>query len=214
MQSRKKRANYLGGKRESGTKVVSIRDFAARRLRRGVHVEQDLGGEPRAFSLGRVDERSPILLRDGLTLPPLVDGPCALTDRIAELGRRSPDIDQVFDGVHLNHNASDELSGQGRTTYPVTPLSRKGTICPMGRGTTKADFIADFCRRTAAAREMAGFSDRDAFAKLLGVLPDTYGRYETRTPLPHRYMPRFLELTGADAQVLFTGTREVKRKTG
>ena len=84
----------------------------------------------------------------------------------------------------------------------------------MGRGTTNADFVEDFCRRTKAAREMAGFDDRDDFARRMGIEKDTYFRYETRTPLPHRYIPRFLELTGADAQVLFTGRREIQRKTG
>ncbi len=84
----------------------------------------------------------------------------------------------------------------------------------MGRGTTNSDFVEDFCRRVKAAREMAGFDDRDAFAKKMGIVPDTYSRYEQRTPLPHRYIPKFLELTGADAQILFTGKRELHRRTG
>lgn len=84
----------------------------------------------------------------------------------------------------------------------------------MGRGTTTADFVEDFCRRVRAAREMAGYSDRDAFAKLMGIEKDTYFRYESRTPLPHRYIPRFLELTGADAQILFTGSRKEQKKVG
>lgn len=86
----------------------------------------------------------------------------------------------------------------------------------MGRGTTSTDFVEDFCRRVKAAREMAGYADRDQFARLMGIEKDTYFRYETRTPLPHRYIPRFLELTGADAQVLFTGTKRdaAHRRTG
>lgn len=84
----------------------------------------------------------------------------------------------------------------------------------MGRGTTSADFVEDFCRRIKAAREMAGFNDRDEFADKMGIARDTYFRYESRTPLPHRYIPKFLELTGADAQILFTGRRELHKKTG
>lgn len=75
----------------------------------------------------------------------------------------------------------------------------------MGRGRTSPKVVDSICERTRAARLMAGYSDIDRFAKLMGIKLDTYQRYEARTPLPHRYFPRFVELTGADLNVLLTG---------
>lgn len=95
----------------------------------------------------------------------------------------------------------------------MTPIGRQKTICPMGRGPTKADFKADFCRRVQSARIAAGYNEVREFAGLMGIPFDTYARYENRTLLPHRHIPRFLELTGVSADVLFTGRRsEPQRK--
>lgn len=54
---------------------------------------------------------------------------------------------------------------------------------------------------------MAGYKDQEEFARKMGIKPDTYARYESRTPLPHRYFTRFVELTGADLNIVLTGHR-------
>lgn len=183
--------------------------------RRSMHRKQLFGAELFAFPPGSGDHSRPVVQGDALPLAPLLDSPMTPANGFCHISEGVPDFEDVGDRIHARHNASDELSESRRTTYPVTKSSRKRTICPMGRGTTNADFVDDFCRRVRAAREMAGYADRDAFAKLMGIEKDTYFRYESRTPLPHRYIPRFLELTGADAQILFTGKRETgHRKTG
>lgn len=198
-------------KQQRGTVIALASRRSTRTL---VHRKQLLGAELLAFPPGGRDHLGPRIERDAFALAPLLDSPVTAANGLRHLGERTPDFENVGDRAHDRDNASDELSESSRITYPVTKTRRKRTICPMGRGTTNADFVEDFCRRVRAAREMAGYADRDAFAKLMGIEKDTYFRYESRTPLPHRYIPRFLELTGADAQILFTGKRELHRKTG
>lgn len=180
--------------------------------RRAMHRQELLGAELLASPSSASDHIRPVIHGDPLSLAPLLDSPMIPVDGLSHVGERVPDFENIGDRVHARHNAPDELSESRRITYPVTKSARKRTICPMGRGTTNADFVEDFCRRIKAAREMAGYADRDEFAKRMGIEKDTYFRYETRTPLPHRYIPRFLELTGADAQVLFTGHKATGRK--
>jgi len=62
---------------------------------------------------------------------------------------------------------------------------------------------------------MAGYADLEAFAKAMGIKPDTYARYEQRVPLPHRYFTKFVELTGADLNIVLTGKpRAETRRAG
>lgn len=182
--------------------------------RGGVHREQIVSAELLAFPSGGRDDLWPSIGRDAFALLPLGDCPMTLAHSLSHFGDVAPQAKQVGDCAHARNHASDELSESRRITYPVTKSNSKRTIRPMGRGTTQADFVEDFCRRIRAAREMAGYGDRDEFARLMGIEKDTYFRYETRTPLPHRYIPRFLELTGADAQILFTGSRKEQKKAG
>lgn len=44
-------------------------------------------------------------------------------------------------------------------------------------------------------------------AKALGIKAGTYTRYETRTMLPHRYIHRFIELTGVPYDWYMSGKR-------
>ncbi len=63
-----------------------------------------------------------------------------------------------------------------------------------------------FIRRTKQARE-ARFTQNE-ICKLLELDQGTWKQYETRTPLPHRYIPKFCVATGVSADWLLTGDGE------
>lgn len=81
---------------------------------------------------------------------------------------------------------SARVIDRGRTGQPAPPR----------------DFRPAFLRRTRALRQAAGHS-QTSIASALGLHRDRYAKYETRSPLPHALIPRFLELTRADFHELF-----------
>lgn len=69
---------------------------------------------------------------------------------------------------------------------------------------TVADYNSVFIERTKAARERSGLTQIE-IAGILQIDQGTYKQYETRTPLPHRYVPAFCAATRVTEKWLFTG---------
>jgi len=65
-----------------------------------------------------------------------------------------------------------------------------------------ADFNARFCAHTRAARKACRMTQA-RMAAVLDVTEDAYEKYESRSPLPHYLVGRFVEITGAELGVLF-----------
>lgn len=61
-----------------------------------------------------------------------------------------------------------------------------------------------FINRVKLAR-MSRFETQKPILTILGVDQGTYKQYETRTPLPHRYIPKFCAATGVEIEWLLTG---------
>lgn len=61
-----------------------------------------------------------------------------------------------------------------------------------------------FVRRVRMARE-ARFATQGPMLILLEIDQGTYKQYESRTPLPHRYIPKFCAATGVSMEWLLTG---------
>lgn len=61
-----------------------------------------------------------------------------------------------------------------------------------------------FIRRVRAARE-ARFDTQKPMLTILDIEQGTYKQYETRTPLPYRYIPKFCAATGVEIDWLLTG---------
>jgi hypothetical protein len=61
-----------------------------------------------------------------------------------------------------------------------------------------------FIGRVRAAR-MARYPTQKPMLTILGVDQGTYKQYEKRTPLPHRYIPKFCAATGVSMEWLLTG---------
>lgn len=81
----------------------------------------------------------------------------------------------------------------------------------MGKASTPTSFKREFCQRLKAARIMAGYEQAE-FAKELGLLPNTYSKYESRSLLPHYLIPKACELLEIETEMLFVGPRELRRK--
>lgn len=170
----------------------------------GMHQKHVVGAKLLAFPPGGRDYRRPILLGNPTPLAPLLGLP--MTD--ANVGRHVrnslPTIEQFTDGLHSPNIPLDSVSSKGATNGPVTFYAHTRTMCPMGKATTPATFKRDFCKRLAAARVMAGFEQAE-FAMLLGVLPNTYSKYERRSLLPHHLVEKAGQILNVDANYLFTG---------
>lgn len=61
-----------------------------------------------------------------------------------------------------------------------------------------------FIRRVRLARE-ARFETQKPMLTILGLDQGTYKQYETRTVLPHRFLPKFCAATGVELDWLLTG---------
>lgn len=197
---------------------LSVRSFARKRPatrspRSRVHRHQVVGGQLLAFPLDRIHNGLPSIGRNALSLLPLTDDPMTFTDGLGHLGKGFPHLEHVGNGFHSADIARDSLSRQGPTSRPVTVSGIPRTISPMGKASTPTAFKKEFCQRLKAARIMAGYEQAE-FAKELGLLPNTYNKYETRSLLPHYLIPQACEILGIDPSVLFVGPREARRKAG
>ena len=67
-----------------------------------------------------------------------------------------------------------------------------------------SDDKQEFIARTKAARKASGYSQTE-MARIFGIAQDTWKQYETRTPLPHRYIPNFCTIAKVSETWLFTG---------
>jgi transcriptional regulator with XRE-family HTH domain len=69
---------------------------------------------------------------------------------------------------------------------------------------TETEERAAFIGRVRAAR-MARYETQKPMLVILGLDQGTYKQYETRSPLPHRYLPKFCAATGVTLEWLLTG---------
>lgn len=80
-----------------------------------------------------------------------------------------------------------------------------GHTVPMAKKML-TDFECCFLARTYAARKLRYNAGEDIAPKLQdNMRQDGYKQYETRGPLPHELIDRFLDLTGVTYEWLFTG---------
>lgn len=81
---------------------------------------------------------------------------------------------------------------------------------PVSHNTAMADRMSEseekaaFIQRVKLAR-MARYDAQKPMITILGIDQGTYKQYETRTPLPHRLIPKFCAATGVSLEWLLTG---------
>lgn len=69
---------------------------------------------------------------------------------------------------------------------------------------TETEEKAAFIGRVRAARE-ARYPTQKPICVILGIEQGTYKQYETRTVLPHRFIPKFCAACGVSLEWLLTG---------
>lgn len=75
---------------------------------------------------------------------------------------------------------------------------------PMADRMSETEEKLAFIGRVKRAR-MARYDTQKPMCTILGIDQGTYKQYETRTPLPHRLIPKFCAATGVDMEWLLTG---------
>lgn len=67
--------------------------------------------------------------------------------------------------------------------------------------TTARAYNGKFCARVKALRERRGWTQK-VMAEVLDIPLANYEKYELRSPLPHRLIPRFCRIMDIDARDL------------
>ena len=116
----------------------------------------------------------------------------------------------------------DQSSMMERKVGAVMPtfIGHPGLNCKAnvshdyGAGLAESSIVAErlteteeklaFIRRTRMARE-ARFPNQAPILTILGITQGSYKHYEKRTPLPHRFIPKFCAACGVTMEWLLTG---------
>jgi len=116
-------------------------------------------------------------------------------------GQRSMiDLNEVSSDMP-NYLGQTVLKSKANVSYDAKiVLSHDLGMDRMSESEEKAAFI----QRVKAARE-ARFSTQAPILTILGIPQGQYKHYEKRTPLPHRFIPKFCAATGVSVEWLLTG---------
>jgi len=116
-------------------------------------------------------------------------------------GHRSMiDLNEVNSAMPSNLGQS-VLKSKANVSYDEKiPLGHYPAMDRMSESEEKAAFI----QRVKAARE-ARFPTQAPILIILGIPQGQYKHYEKRTPLPHRFIPKFCAATGVSVEWLLTG---------
>jgi DNA-binding XRE family transcriptional regulator len=178
------------------------RKFMSRsRLSPPVHGEQVIRGDVVPLPIRCRDDGGPVLLGDTTARPPLESAPVTHPDISGHFRDRIPATEKVIE-CHGPYLPLDRLSSKAGTILPVTGLTAPRTMCPMGKATTPTAFKREFCERLQAARKLARKEQADV-AKALGIPPNTYSKYESRSLPPHHLVPLICEYLGVSLEQLY-----------
>jgi hypothetical protein len=185
------------------------------RRRRAMNDQQVISGEVDSSLPGSLDQGRPVLVRNALSVLPLLNSPGFLPQGISQLGNALEGFKQIGERLHSDVMPRDKLSRQQGTPSPLTGPDTNRTIRPMGtRSVTPKAFKETFCQRLRAARVLK-YEQAADFARDLGIPANTYGKYESgRSLLPHHLIPLACDLLDIEPKTLFQPERKASRKTG
>lgn len=178
---------------------------------RAMHRKKLLYGQVLPFPAKRFDQVRPMGMSDTLPLLTLPQGPHVDRGVLGHGSDRWPAGKNVRDGLHIGLIPLDYTSSKVKLKLPVTIKVGRRTICPMSRVNTPTQFKKGFCQRLAAARTMAGLEQAD-IAKALGITPNTYSKYESRTLMPHHLIPVACEILEIEMPYLYGAVTRRSRK--
>jgi hypothetical protein len=195
-------------------KVVPL--DSRRATRALVKREKVVAGQPVTPLLKGAKKRRPVVRRDTATLLPFLNPRSRLVEIRGHFSDRFPGVKNIVKRAHALEYAADRLSDQDPPMIPMTEIRVRGTIRPMGRGTTPARFRSEMAKRLISARIVAGYSTKKQAAEALGITLDRYEKWESgRTPVPAQYVAPVCDLFDIDANYLFgVEPAQPARKTG
>jgi transcriptional regulator with XRE-family HTH domain len=79
-----------------------------------------------------------------------------------------------------------------------------GILRHMADASDEALFNNAYCQRVRDLRDERGWT-ADQMATALGIPPDRYRKYETRSPMPAYLVERFSLIVGRDVDYVLTG---------
>jgi transcriptional regulator with XRE-family HTH domain len=79
-----------------------------------------------------------------------------------------------------------------------------GILRHMADTSDEALFNNAYCQRVRDLRDERGWT-ADQMATALGIPPDRYRKYETRSPMPAYLVERFALIVGRDVEYVLTG---------
>lgn len=79
-----------------------------------------------------------------------------------------------------------------------------GILRHMADASDEALFNNAYCQRVRDLRDERGWT-ADQMATALGIPPDRYRKYETRSPMPAYLVERFALIVGRDVEFVLTG---------
>lgn len=95
------------------------------------------------------------------------------------------------------------LNVKANVSYDFGSVARDNAQAMPDRMSETEEKLA-FIRRVRLARE-ARYPTQRPMLTILGIDQGTYKQYETRTPLPHRFIPKFCAATAVTMEWLLTG---------
>lgn len=108
-----------------------------------------------------------------------------------------------FTEVMENHIGQTVLVGKDK--LPSDCGKEIGQTVPMPKSVTSPSFKRAFTANTRAARKLSGLTQAQ-MAQRLGIGDqDDYKTFESRSPLPHRFVLLFCQICGIQPNDLYTG---------
>lgn len=112
--------------------------------------------------------------------------------------------------VSAMQTAIRQLVLKSKDILSADPRSALGhTVRMNADAKSPTEFERQWIARTKFAREKSGKS-QDEIAENLGIPQPTYGKYETRTVMPHRYVMAFCALCDVTPAWMYTAAVEIK----
>lgn len=116
---------------------------------------------------------------------------------------RNERMSDVIDGAVMTTGIGQSvLKRKAKVSYDCGETFRQ--YVPMAERMSDKEERLAFIRRVRLARE-SQFDTQKPMLTILGIDQGTYKQYETRTPLPHKFIPKFCAATRVSLEWLLTG---------
>lgn len=133
-----------------------------------------------------------------------VEAPAPMSDASASREGQSSMTERNEVGSAMMANYLGRIVLKGKAEMSRDDSHLRGQNVLMADRMSETEEKLAFIRRTRLAR-LSRYPEQKPMLTILGIEQGTYKQYETRTPLPHRYIPKFIAATGVTYEWFLTG---------